>query len=421
MHVRRVSWLLTLAAVLIVPAVCATFATADQPQAISHGYTRRWTLETLSGNGWQPASNGGLITDDVFDDVQLVIRWRTGGTIAASSGLPAATVTLSPLLTIPLSQPALGSVIVASAADTQEPAIRASTLLVHPTDNRSAQTESLAVSRSVYPALTTSTEENELRLTRIANTYRCVINGLETARGQLRSTTAVQIGLLNGNLPAQENTTGNGTTPLAITSIEITELNHRSLFDGKSLHGWEPAANLHAPDLSTNTCWLVNAGHLTCTGTPGPWLRSSSQYSDFNLRLEYRLSPGGNSGVYLRVPADGAHHRDTAELPPAGVEVQVLDDAAPQYASLRRDQYAGGLYAIVGVQHKVAHPAGAWNSLEINLRGDRYSVRHNGVQVLDCSSLTHPQLALRERSGHIGLQNHDSYIEYRNIRIGPAE
>ena len=62
-----------------------------------------------------------------------------------------------------------------------------------------------------------------------------------------------------------------------------------------------------------------------CTGLKGTWLRSREQYGDFNFRFEYRLKPGGNSGIYLRVPADGAHREG------GGVEVQLLDDAAKRY------------------------------------------------------------------------------------------
>ena len=61
---------------------------------------------------------------------------------------------------------------------------------------------------------------------------------------------------------------------------------------------------------------------IVCTGQPGTWLRSKDVYDDFNLRFEYKLRPGGNSGIYVRVPADGAHREG------GGAEIQILDDAA---------------------------------------------------------------------------------------------
>ena len=82
--------------------------------------------------------------------------------------------------------------------------------------------------------------------------------------------------------------------------IRVTELGYRSLFDGHDLAGWEGASE------AADKCWKVEDGLLVCNGHPGPWLRSADQYGDFNLRLEYKLKPGGNSGVYLRVPKGGA-------------------------------------------------------------------------------------------------------------------
>ena len=77
------------------------------------------------------------------------------------------------------------------------------------------------------------------------------------------------------------------------------------------------------------------------TGKPGSWLRHEKTWDDFNLRLEYRLKPAGNSGVYIRVPQDGNHHGAGA-----GIEVQILDDQHPKYQDLKPYQYSGSLYAI---------------------------------------------------------------------------
>jgi hypothetical protein len=112
-------------------------------------------------------------------------------------------------------------------------------------------------------------------------------------------------------------------------NLQITELGFRSLFNGKDLASWDGAG---APK---EKCWQVHDGLVECTGAAGPWLRSAAEYDDFNLRLEYQVSPEGNSGVYVRVPADGNHHRENDEAPPAGFEVQILDDAAPKYSDLK--------------------------------------------------------------------------------------
>lgn len=190
--------------------------------------------------------------------------------------------------------------------------------------------------------------------------------------------------------------------------IYITELGYQPLFNGQDLAGWEGA------DQPADKCWKVEDGLLVCTGEKGPWLRSLKEYGDFNLRLEYKLKEGGNSGVYVRVPADGNHHGDGA-----GVEIQVLDDNAARYKDLKPYQYTGSVYAIVAADPRVSKPPGAWNTLEIDCRENAYRVIHNGVTVVDASAESFPELAKRRSAGFFGLQNHSEEVWYRNIRLGP--
>lgn len=183
-----------------------------------------------------------------------------------------------------------------------------------------------------------------------------------------------------------------------------------SLFDGRTLHGWQPASGRADP------CWKVEHGLLVCSGGRGSWLRSTRQYADFNLRLEYKLKPGGNSGVYVRVPRDGSHHGRGA-----GVEIQILDDAHPRYAGLKPYQYCGSVYAIAPARRRVGLPPGQWNRLEINCRGDHYRVKHNGQLVVDADAGRFPELKQRREKGFLGLQNHREEIWFRRLRIGPPQ
>ena len=183
----------------------------------------------------------------------------------------------------------------------------------------------------------------------------------------------------------------------------------RPLFDGKSLDGWEGAGQ------PAEKCWKVDEGLVTCTGEKGPWLRSKEEFGDFNLRLEYKLKAGGNSGVYIRVPENGDHHGDDA-----GIEVQILDDAAERYRTLKPYQYTGSLYAIAPATSHVAKPVGEWNTLEINCRGTRYHVIHNGTTVIATDEAAFPELKGRLIKGHLGLQNHSEEVWFRNVRVGPA-
>ncbi len=191
--------------------------------------------------------------------------------------------------------------------------------------------------------------------------------------------------------------------------IYVTELDARSLFNGTDLAGWEGAG------ADAALCWRVAEGELFCTGAKGPWLRSVDEFDDFNLRLDYKLKAGGNSGVFLRVAQNGAH-RDPGE----GVEIQVLDDRAERYRKLKPYQYTGSVYGIAAAQQHVGRDPGVWNALEIDCRGTRYRLTHNGVVIVDVDASDYPELANRRLNGFLGLQNHSEEVWYRNVRVGPS-
>ncbi len=199
-----------------------------------------------------------------------------------------------------------------------------------------------------------------------------------------------------------------------LKNIEVVELGYTSLFNGRDTTGWARVGD------ATENCWYVTHGILGCTGKKGQWLRSLEEYDDFNLRLDYLASRSTNSGVYIRVPEDGNHHRENDSLPPAGLEIQILDDTAPEHADLKDFQYSASIYDFAGAQPRVTRPLGEWNSLEINCRGQQITTWHNGVRVAKTSADEHPLLALRQTKGFLGLQNHGSVVQIRNIRVGTA-
>lgn len=199
-----------------------------------------------------------------------------------------------------------------------------------------------------------------------------------------------------------------------VRNVRVTELDNRSLFNGQDLAGWEGAGG------NAETCWTVRDGAITCTGGQGPWLRSREQFGDFNLRLEYKVAPGGNSGIYVRVPPNGDHHRWKQNGSPAGFEVQILDDSARKFGRLKDYQFCCSLYKLVGPRRRVGNPPGEWNTLELNAEGQHITVVHNGVTVIDATPGEIPLLLLRNPKGHLGFQNHKTEVQYRRIRIGDA-
>lgn len=197
-------------------------------------------------------------------------------------------------------------------------------------------------------------------------------------------------------------------------NLRVTEFDHAPLLDEKELTHWEGAGQ------PAEACWELKNGVLTGLKKKGPWLRSLKEFGDFNLRLEYRVDEGANSGIYVRVPTNGNHHRDNEKQSPAGFEVQILDDAAKKYAKLKPYQYCGSVYDIQGANPKVCKPAGHWNTLEINCHGQNISTVHNGVVIVRVTPEMNPLIKLRKTEGFLGLQNHGGGVAFRNLRIGPA-
>ncbi|REK11928.1 MAG: DUF1080 domain-containing protein [Planctomycetota bacterium] len=182
-----------------------------------------------------------------------------------------------------------------------------------------------------------------------------------------------------------------------------------SLFNGRDLSGWQGVTS------DASKSWKVEDGLLVCTGEKGTWLRSARRYGNFNLRFEYKLKPGGNSGIYLRVPEDGAHREG------GGCEVQLLDDSAERYRDLKPTQFCGSIYLVAPAEHHVSRPPGEWNTMEINCCGTSYRVVHNGVVIVDANACDTPELGRRFTEGFLGLQNHSEEIWFRDLRIGPPQ
>jgi hypothetical protein len=162
--------------------------------------------------------------------------------------------------------------------------------------------------------------------------------------------------------------------------------------------------------------WKLENGVLYTEGGSG-WLSTVREYDDFVLSLEFRIPPGGNSGVFLRTPHDGN---------PAyqGLEIQILDDQAEKWSELRPEQYTGSIYDVQAPSERASGKASQWQRMVIGCRGSRVKVAINDQKVIDTDVSfypykvdTHP--GLTRRSGYIGLQNHGSKVEFRNIRLRP--
>lgn len=194
--------------------------------------------------------------------------------------------------------------------------------------------------------------------------------------------------------------------PLGSGRAEEAADGFKPLFNGKDLTGWKPLGG-SAQD------WGVEDGVLFTRGQGGGWLMTEQEYSDFTLRLDYRLPKKGNSGVAIRAPMKGNPAY-------AGMEIQVLDD--PNYTGLRPAQHTGSIYDVVAANHPQNQPIGEWNTMQIRAKGPMIRVEVNGKPVVNANLddfkdqlKKHPGLG--RPAGHLGVQSHGSRVEFRNIQI----
>ncbi|MDD8026930.1 MAG: DUF1080 domain-containing protein [Acidobacteriota bacterium] len=207
-----------------------------------------------------------------------------------------------------------------------------------------------------------------------------------------------------------------GTTglPAAAPSIGETPGEERaagfvSLFNGRDLSGWT----------GDREGYSVEDGVIAVKPDSGGNLYTEKDYADFVFRFEFKLTPGANNGIGIRTPPEG----DAAYV---GMEIQVLDDGAEVYKSLKPYQYHGSIYGVVPTRRGFQKPVGEWNSEEIRVQGRRVTVRLNGVTIVDADieKASTPQTVdgrdhpgLKRASGRISFCGHGSRVEFRNLRI----
>jgi hypothetical protein len=184
-----------------------------------------------------------------------------------------------------------------------------------------------------------------------------------------------------------------------------------SLFDGKTLDGWQ-LVNGRGPG------YVVENGTIVCPKEGGGNLYTGKQYSNFVFRFEFKMEPGGNNGVGIRAPLTG----DAAY---AGMEIQILDHDHPNYkGKIKPTQRHGSVYDVFPATGEALKPAGEWNAEEIRVDGSKVTVTLNGkvISAADLSSVTDPAVlkkhpGLLRKTGYVGFLGHGTRVEFRNLRV----
>ncbi len=201
-----------------------------------------------------------------------------------------------------------------------------------------------------------------------------------------------------------------------------------TLFDGSSTDGWR---GFNREELPEN--WIIEDGSLKSLGTGGDIggdiVYGAREFDNFELRFEWKISEGGNSGVFYHV-LEGEKYKAPYESAP---EYQVLDDIGfPE--PLKDWQMVGADYAMhpADPEKKVVKPAGEWNTSRIIFTPQKAEHWLNGNKIVEFEPWTEEWYANRNsgkwedypdyglaKSGLIGIQDHGSFIWYKNIKIKP--
>jgi len=228
--------------------------------------------------------------------------------------------------------------------------------------------------------------------------------------------------------------------PNTLTDVQVAQ-GWRLLWDGTSTNGWHGATLSGFPDHS----WTIRDGVLSvdaATGgesTNGGDIITREEFANFELELDFRITPGANSGIkYFVDPQLGP----TLGLKGSaiGLEFQILDDERHPDAKLgvRGNRTVGSLYDLIpatnldepGRSAKRVMPPGEWNRARIVATGRHVEHWLNGVKVVEYDRGTQmfralvnnskyqdmPGFGERER-GPILLQDHGNAVSFRSIKI----
>ncbi len=204
------------------------------------------------------------------------------------------------------------------------------------------------------------------------------------------------------------------------------------LFDGESVENWRGVNKDTFP-----AGWEVVDGTLHCKGSgmgeagaeEGGDILYDEKFADFHLKVEWKISEGGNSGIFYL-----GEEREDWPIWRTAPEMQVLDNERHLDAELGKDgnRKSGSLYDLIPAKPQNANPAGEWNSAEVIVYRGTVIHKQNGEVVLEYHLWTdewnelvkdskfpelNPDWANVPKEGYIALQDHGDDVWFRNIKV----
>lgn len=215
---------------------------------------------------------------------------------------------------------------------------------------------------------------------------------------------------------------------LMVATISVnaqTNKGFTSLFDGKTTIGW----HTYGKDFA-GKAWTVEDGTIhfnpKLKNNDGGDLVTDKEYSNFHLKLEWKISPKGNSGIIFYVHEDPNKYKQTYLT---GPEMQVLDNDGHKDGQITKHR-SGDLYDMIKSKSESVKPVGEWNLAEIISKNGKLTLKLNGVTTVKTtmwddnwkSLIAGSKFAKWEgfgtyKTGKIALQDHGNEVWYRNIMI----
>jgi cytochrome c551/c552 len=266
--------------------------------------------------------------------------------------------------------------------------------------------------------------------------YLRLADRLRSARGDKLWTAEAwyTLNAIPGGAPSSPQDPAGSTT---VAATQASGDGWREIFDGKTLSGWRN----YGGDENAVRKWRVEDGTLalaqdgvfpmwdliksaTIGGPGGDLVYYREKFRDFELSLQWKISPGGNSGIFYLV-------KDETENVTwrTGIEMQVLDNDGHADGKIKTHR-AGDLYDLIAADPETVRPPGEWNDVLIRVKDNHIEHWLNGVKVVSIERGSDEWNALvaaskfndmpgygKSESGYIALQDHGDPVWYRNIRI----
>ena len=202
------------------------------------------------------------------------------------------------------------------------------------------------------------------------------------------------------------------------------------LFDGKTTANWHGYNKKGMPEKG----WEAKDSTLHCIGSGsgeaggGGDIVSNQKYKDFELDLDWKISEGGNSGIFIL-----AQEKPGQPIYYSSPEMQILDNDRHPDAKLGKNgnRKAGSLYDLIPAKPQNTKPAGQWNRVKITCYQGTVVYNQNGANVVEYHLWTDewkkmvkdskfkdwPDVTNVAKEGVIGIQDHGNDVWFKNIKI----